>query len=68
MSEVTNDRNIRALAEAAKQERARVDALHTAIAALTADNRSLRSEVQALRQEVIMQRMKTSGSGSTSHG
>ena len=60
-----NDRNIRGVAEQARQERARLDALTQKVEAQATEVRQLRAELAQLRQQVVMLRVGITGSGPT---
>ena len=65
MGEALNTRNINALAEGAKRDRAQVDVLRKRVDFQEKALQTQAGEIRLLRQDMIMLRMKLTGSGPT---
>ena len=65
MSQELNARNINALAEGAKRDRAQVAALITRVDHQEKALQTQTAEIKALRQDLILLRMSVTGSGAT---
>lgn len=67
-NEIVNTRNIAALAESAKQERARADALIQRVTKLESIVTMLRNEVSSLRVQLVTMLTANASRGPTSRG
>jgi hypothetical protein len=66
--EIVNTRNITALAESARQERDRADALHGRVVRLEALVAALQSEVATMRMQLALALASSAGRGPTDRG